>query len=278
MTRQAEGTGGSVAPVVVDVGLYRPSVSVAHLGELIRLRMSRMSLPKEIDGVSIEVVAAGEIGSRQRLLFGEVDEASGSQVTLLLERLAGRLGRATVFEPRAVADAQPEHAWIAVPPGQAGRLSGSVAGRPKRGRGEAAGAEEWGTGMVASRPPAPERRPMWMLARPVRLEGVHQAPPGRGTSGVPARFRYESRVHRVLCAQGPERIETAWWRGPSVRRDYFVVEAVVEADNKADNKAEGSGDSGGDDSDRTGSVAGVLRLWVFRQVREGGWFVHGIFA
>lgn len=271
LTRQAEGTGGTVAPVVIDVGLYRPSVSVAHLGELIRLRMSRMSLPKEIDGVSIEVVAAGEVGSRQRLLFGEADEASGSQVTLLLERLAGRLGRAAVFEPRAVADAQPEHAWIAVPPGQAGRLSGSVAARPKKGRGESAGAEEWGTGMVASRPPAPERRPMWMLARPVRLEGVHQAPPGRGTPGVPVRFRYESRVHRVLCAQGPERIETAWWRGRSVRRDYFVVEAVHEV--------EGSGDrGGGDDSDRTRSVEGILRLWVFRQVREGGWFVHGVFA
>jgi len=96
---------------------------------------------------------------------------------------------------------------------------------------------------------------------------------------VPVRFRYQSRVHRVLCAQGPERIETAWWRGPWVRRDYFLVEAVVEA------VVEGSGEgkTGGDRQrdagrDGSGNVDEILRLWIFRQVRDGDWFVHGIFA
>lgn len=119
-----------------------------------------------------------------------------------------------------------------------------------------------------------------MFPRPLRLEpllrgAAREAPQRRAASGVPARFRYESRVHRVLCAQGPERIETAWWRGPSVRRDYFLVEAVVERG--------GEGKAGGDrqrddQRDWSGNVDGILRLWIFRQVRDGGWFVHGVFA
>ena len=273
MTGPARRSTATGAPVVIDVGLFRPSVAVAHLAELIRLRMSRMQLPKEIDGVSIEVVAAGEIGSRQRMLFGAAEEAGDGEVAMLLERLAGRLGRAAVYEPRPVADAQPEHAWMAVPPGQAGRSAGRVTRAPSDDRGRPARGTPRSVGSQSGPCPAPERRPVAMFPRPLRLEpllrGAAREPPERrAASGVPARFRYQSRVHRVLCAQGPERIETAWWRGPWVRRDYFLVEAVVEG-------GDGQRDDGGD---RIGSVEDVLRLWIFRQVRDGGWFVHGIFA
>ena len=119
-----------------------------------------------------------------------------------------------------------------------------------------------------------------MFPRPLRLEPLLEAtarepPQRRAASGVPVRFRYESRVHRVLCAQGPERIETAWWRGRSVRRDYFLVEAVIEGSGEA----RAGGDRQRDDGhQRPGSIDGILRLWIFRQVRDGDWFVHGIFA
>ena len=272
-TGPARRSTATSAPVVVDVGLFRPSVAVVHLAELIRLRMSRMQLPKEIDGVSIEVVAAGEVGSRQRMLFGAAEEAGDGEVARLLERLAGRLGRAAVYEPRSVADAQPEHAWMAVPPGQRTRSPGRMTRAPSDDRASPAKGASRSAASQSGPCPAPERRPFWMFPRPLRLEPVvrgtaREPPEQRVASGVPARFRYQSRVHRVLCAQGPERIETAWWRGPWVRRDYFLVEAVVEG-------GDGQRDDGGDGS---GSVEDVLRLWIFRQVRDGDWFVHGIFA
>ena len=46
---------------------------------------------------------------------------------------------------------------------------------------------------------------------------------------------------------GPERIETGWWRGDDVRRDYYVVET----------------DAG-------------TRWWIFRR-HDGQWFVQGCF-
>jgi protein ImuB len=47
---------------------------------------------------------------------------------------------------------------------------------------------------------------------------------------------------------GPERIESGWWEGRDVRRDYFVARAP-----------------------------GGQTLWVFSEPR-GGWHVHGIFS
>ena len=44
------------------------------------------------------------------------------------------------------------------------------------------------------------------------------------TDGLPVRFRWEGRFHVVVRSRGPERIETAWWRGPTVRRDYYIFE------------------------------------------------------
>ena len=43
--------------------------------------------------------------------------------------------------------------------------------------------------------------------------------------GPPLRFRWRRALHEVVAAEGPERIEGAWWSeqsGPA--RDYFRVE------------------------------------------------------
>ncbi len=70
-------------------------------------------------------------------------------------------------------------------------------------------------------------RPLWVLAEPQPLENWEGA-----------------------LVTGPERIETGWWDGHDVRRDYYV--AI--------------------------SRAGV-RLWIFRERPPGQrWFLHGVFG
>ena len=72
-------------------------------------------------------------------------------------------------------------------------------------------------------------RPLWLLSSPRPL----------GTDPITAEIRLES---------GPERIETGWWDGFEVGRDYFV-----------------------------GRNARGKALWLYRE-RGGEWFVHGVFA
>ena len=75
----------------------------------------------------------------------------------------------------------------------------------------------------------------------------------------PFRFMWRRRRHRVMRADGPERIADEWWR-PEVAgevdaiRDYYRVE---------------------DEEGR--------RFWLFRSGLYGGdreprWFVHGVFT
>ena len=94
-----------------------------------------------------------------------------------------------------------------------------------------------------------------MPPRPLRIEplqadrvavAAHDSTPPRQP---PLRFRLQGQVHRTAQAHGPERIETAWWRGPIVRRDYYVVETETGA-----------------------------RFWLFRRLKDGAWFLHGVFA
>ena len=77
-----------------------------------------------------------------------------------------------------------------------------------------------------------------------RLRIVSVAP-----DGPPMSFTWQGKQHRVQRCWGPERIETAWWRGASIRRDYYRVAL----------------DSG-------------EHLWIFRHLSNTRWFLHGVFA
>jgi protein ImuB len=55
--------------------------------------------------------------------------------------------------------------------------------------------------------------------------------------------------------QGPERIESGWWDGKGVARDYYVARQSPEASQSP----------------------GVL-LWVFQERHSKRWYVHGVFA
>jgi protein ImuB len=139
----------------------------------------------------------------------------------LIERLSSRLGNAAVLRPRLVPDAQPELAfeyepWLAA---AAARLREDR--RPVR----------------LTRPPCLNPRP-----EPVRVMSA-------GPNRPPAWMQWDDREYAIERTWGPERMETGWWRGADVRRDYYVAETT--------------------DGER---------FWVFQDLAAGGWFVHGVYG
>jgi protein ImuB len=94
-------------------------------------------------------------------------------------------------------------------------------------------------------------RPLRLLARPEPIEDVFALVP----DGPPVRFRWRRALHEVVAAEGPERIEGAWWcenGGPA--RDYFRVE------------------------DRAGLRFWLFRAGLYRETATPRWFLHGMYA
>ena len=80
-------------------------------------------------------------------------------------------------------------------------------------------------------------RPVWLLAAPLPLESV-----------------------LLILEQGPERIESGWWDGKGVARDYYIARQTRGARPHGAPLAHGA------------------RLWVFQERQSKRWYLHGMFA
>lgn len=187
--------------------------------------------------VSLQATLTGPIVWEQTQLFDQSDARHRQQLARLIDTLSGRLGRGQVLEARIERDAQPEQA-VSYRPLTGRRRDGTEQKTLHKlnSRLASSGAEP--------RPSDPLRRPTHLFAPPEPLAGVSCS-----GEGVPIEFVFENRRQRVLAHWGPERLESGWWRGPSMRREYFRIET-------------GGGDW----------------WWIYRDITSGNWYVHGLFS
>lgn len=231
-------------PVEFSVGLLRPAAEAEHLCELVFLHLERAPIESEISGVSVEVLVAAPLGIRPQPLF-ENDAGRlprRRELALLIDRLSSRLGAAAVLKPRLSPELLPEWAVLCEPwifhsarRPAAPAFPQENAASPGSGPAGQGPAPCWEAGLF---------RPLCVMPRPVAV-AAEQAAPG----GPPARFEWGGKAYTLADCRGPERIETGWWRGGHVRRDYYRAEAV------------------------TGE-----RFWLYRQRSGGRWFLHGMFG
>jgi protein ImuB len=59
----------------------------------------------------------------------------------------------------------------------------------------------------------------------------------------------------LVLEQGPERIESGWWDGKGVARDYYIARQTPGA-----RRSQGA------------------KLWVFQERQSKRWYLHGMFA
>lgn len=205
----------------VPLALYQPTNDPKHLFELVRLQLERQQLPGPVSGIVVEAKATAPLVWKQQELFTHHRQENSKALAMLVDRLSSRLGRDAVHRPRLRSDAVPEHAYSYIP----------LSGRNKTRR--------------QSRRPrfAPFERPLCLLPSPVPVKVIATVP-----DGPPAVLFYRNARQELVHVWGPERIETAWWRGPTVRRDYYHVETS------------------------TGH-----RYWLFRRLQDMQWFLHGEF-
>lgn len=236
--------------VSVRVGLYRASAAPAHLEELVALQLDSVTLPGPVSAVAVAVLDAAPLEYRQRELFEGPRRLDPRSVAILIDRLSGRLGRESVVRARLIADAQPEYTWRYEP-----LVGGAEATSPSAGRQIRKDAYPKTKRRKAKKQPpnlpADQIGPLPCLARPLHLlpEPLQLAMLSVAPDGPPLGFRWAGKEHRTARIWGPERIETGWWRGQGIRRDYYRVE----------------------------TTSGQW-LWIFRRLNDGAWFLQGQFS
>lgn len=161
---------------------------------------------------------------------------SGSAISRLVDSLSGRLGRDAVVAVTLNENPLPEQAYQ-VSPLTGNELTPKSTKRSRRTAPSSlmsprknAAPKNSRQRIDRARPghdPSPQdamRRPLSLLVRPVPLIVDADASVCIPDHRLPDRFRLDGLVHLVVRYWGPERIETGWWKGPSVRRDYYRIE------------------------------------------------------
>ncbi|PWC83450.1 DNA polymerase [Azospirillum sp. TSH100] len=212
-------------PQSLTLGTSRPTRDPAALARLSAPLLERIEPGPGLETLVLSVTETGPLSAIQTGLDGEeADPGLDGGLAELVDRLTLRLGE------RAVLRLVPRESWLP---------ERCVAPHPPLER------------LPAQKPwPAGPPRPLRLLTPPEPVEAIAPLP-----DDPPLQFVWRGVSHRVRRAEGPERIESEWWRPEGslglALRDYYRVE-----------------DDGG------------RRFWLFRAgLYQPGepprWFLHG---
>lgn len=200
----------------VTIGLRKASRSQQHLMLLLGTHFDRLSIPAPVVAIKIEVKKFDAFFAQSNSLLKEEAPTHHSDDNLVqfMEQLQARLGDNHIKSVKNAAQHCPEHASVQIDYSEKPNRTGRP-GKPIR----------------VSRNP----RPLWLLQEPRQLN-INKG-----------RLFYR---RPVAIISGPERIESHWWSGIDVRRDYYVAREL----------------RGG-------------KLWIYKEKNSAGkWYLHGIFS
>jgi len=206
----------------IEVAVNRPSSDVEHLFGLFALKINTIEPSLGIELFTLDALKVEESNKEQEKLWKAGGELVDTGIAQLIDKLSNKIGEENI--QRFLPD---EHYW------------------PERSIKKANALDE-----------LPATKWNGNINRPVRILKIPE--PIKVTAPIPdyppMLFRYKEKIHKIVKADGPERIEQEWWLEEGRHRDYYYVE------------------------DEEG-----FRYWLFRSGHyDGGkqdrWFLHGYCA
>lgn len=256
-------------PVELRLNLFQPTSDKSHVMPLVAMQLEQALLPAkssvskrrakryrrtaiEVQRIAVEVVTCVRQVARQRHLFDETPGLNKEALAALINRLSSRLGVANVVSPTLRKGAQPEWSYRLRPlvdPAAVKKHLQKVM-RPRRSS-PSSFSHVLGRPLKLIQPPVPVE-----ITRQLRIltRRVSEAPIAQKEEAFlePVSISVSSHINRTVQkirqSWGPERIETGWWRGMMVRRDYWRV--LTEKGQQ---------------------------FWVFCDLKTQQWFLHGEF-
>jgi protein ImuB len=208
--------------VKLEIGTTAASCNSKHLFKLFEIKIDTIEPALGIELFTMDALKVEDLAAKQENLWGDHAGLQDIGLSELLDRVAGKLGADKIH--RFLPD---EHYW----PERSYKLATTLN-------------EPLQTAWKAGRP-----RPLQLLPRPEAIEVTAPIP-----DYPPMNFRYKGTLHKIIKADGPERIEQEWWLQQGQHRDYYYVE------------------------DEQGHRYWLFRLGHYDTTKLYQWFIHGFFA
>ena len=206
----------------IEIGTHRPSYNSLHLFKLFEIRLSTIEPALGIELFILEAQKVEDVSPFQEKLWETSCGLDNIGLSELLDRFTGKFGQGHVH--RYIPD---EHYW----PERSIKAASSVHDKLQ-------------TAWKLYRP-----RPVLLLPKPEPIEVTAPIP-----DYPPMLFRHKEKLHKIIKADGPERIEQEWWLQQGQHRDYYSVE------------------------DEEGHRYWLFRLGHYDTDKIYQWFIHGFFA
>jgi protein ImuB len=208
--------------VGIQISTSRASNNVDHLFHLFQMKLSTIEPALGIELFVLEATKVEDHAPLQEEFWKQATGLNNNHLSELIDRISGKIGANAI--QRYLPD---EHYW----PERSFKKASSLTEEPTT---------EW----KLDRP-----RPLRILPTPESIEVTAPIP-----DYPPMLFRYKNKLHKIIKADGPERIEQEWWIQDGEHRDYYAVE------------------------DEEG-----CRYWLFRsghydEQKKPKWYLHGFFA
>lgn len=205
----------------IDIGTNHPSHNAEHLFKLFEMKLDTIQPEMGIELFVLDAMMVEEIAPVQKKIWKE-NNTNDLQLSELLDRMAIKFGA------DAINRYLPDEHYL-----------------PERSIKKAGFLEEKTTCEWKS----DKWRPVQLLSPPEPIEVTAPIP-----DYPPMNFRYKGKLHKIIKADGPERIEQEWWIANGRHRDYYYVE------------------------DEEGKRYWLFRSGHYSEDRSEKWFIHGFFA
>ena len=173
-------------PTTLEVKLGSASRDLAHLALLLQENLAKLRLTASVIELTLQADAIEPLAAPNNELFAST-AGQAESMARLVERLASRLGQASISRFTLIADHRPERCFSLKP-----AMDGDT------------GRERKQQDLAAAFP----TRPSWLLAQPVALMVRNDRPFYLGS---------------LTMLAGPERIEAGWWDDALAARDYYIA-------------------------------------------------------
>jgi protein ImuB len=197
----------------LTLGSMQASRSIEHWFDLLKIKFEELHLPAPVIAIRLAGGQSQALTARSsEFSFDDAGRRRSEPIAHLVERISARIGDESIHGVMTVAEHRPQYAWMPADPAEVPHCA-AVPGYWYEER---------------------RRRPLWMLPEPRPLPVEQGTPMYQGALKLPDR---------------PERLETGWWDGDGIARDYYLA------------------------VNPTG-----IHVWVYQDRRSEDWYLHGIFG